>query len=128
MLAKKFRLQIQNWLKEKPVCAGRNKKIFSRRSDFFIVRFSANSLDFSRFGAVISKKVSKFAVKRNKIKRIIFDFIRLNKIYESPHINYVGDESKGKDVVIAVLPPTEKLKKIEIEMELKKILISIFNF
>ena len=106
MLAKKFRLPIQDWLKQR-------KRITTRKSDFFIIKKSDNNLAFSRFGVVISKKVSKSAVKRNKIKRIIFDFIRLNKLYEIT----------GNDVVINVLPPAAKLKKEEIEKELTKLLI-----
>ena len=112
MLAKKYRLQIQNWLKNK------SKKIISRRSDFFIIRMSANDLFFSRFGVIISAKVSKLAVKRNKIKRIIYDFIRLN--------NLVGLEAeklkRGIDVAITVLPTVAKLKKEEIEKELKNVI------
>src|SRR3989344_8137003 len=106
MLAKKFRLPIQNWLKER-------KRIITRKSDFFIIKRSDNNLSFSRFGLVISKKVSKLAVSRNKIKRIIFDFIRLNKLYEIV----------GSDIAINVLPPAAKLKKEEIEKELTKLLI-----
>ncbi|MEK7658162.1 MAG: ribonuclease P protein component [Patescibacteria group bacterium] len=106
MLAKKFRLQIQNWLKDK------GKKINARKSDFFIVKIAANGLNFSRFGVVISRKVSKSAVRRNKIKRTIFDFIRLNGYYKI----------SGKDVLITVLPPTGKFKKSEIENELNRLL------
>ena len=106
MLAKKFRLPIQNWLKQR-------KRIIIRKSDFFIIKKSDNNLAFSRFGVVISKKVSKSAVSRNKIKRIIFDFIRLNKAYEI----------SGRDIVINVLPLAAKLKKEEIEKEIKKLLI-----
>ncbi|MEK7553516.1 MAG: ribonuclease P protein component, partial [Patescibacteria group bacterium] len=101
-----FRLQIQNWLKNK------DKRIISRRSDFFIIRMSINELFFSRFGVIISAKVSKSAVKRNRIKRIIYDFIRLNKFYE------IGD----RDVVITVLPATAKLERSEIEKEIIKLL------
>lgn len=106
MLSKQFRLQIDEWLKN------RNKRITTRRSDFFIVRMSVNDLDFSRFGVVISAKVSKSAVKRNRIKRIIYDFIRLNKL------NEIG----GKDVVITVLPATAKLERNEIEKQLNLLL------
>mgnify|MGYP001558987650 CR=1 FL=1 len=101
MLAKKFRLQIQRWLKER-------KKIITRKSDFFIVKSSDNNLPYSRFGVVISSKVSKSAVKRNKIKRTIFDFIRLNKFHEI----------KGMDVLIIVSPKTAGLKNEEIKREL----------
>ncbi|MBI4994003.1 ribonuclease P protein component [Candidatus Wolfebacteria bacterium] len=107
MLAKKFRLQIQNWLND------RNKKIFSRKSEFFIIKSSSNNLGFSRFGVIISKKVSKSAVRRNKIKRIIFNFIRLNKLHE------IG----GKDAAITVLPAAGQLEKTELETNLKRLLI-----
>lgn len=106
MLAKQYRLQIQDWLKDK------NKKIFTRKSNFFIAKFSLNKLNFSRFGVIISAKVSKSAVKRNRIKRIIFDFIRLNKLNETPN----------NDVAITVLPLTVKLTKEEIEKEISSIL------
>src|SRR3989338_9129385 len=107
MLAKKFRLPIQDWLKQR-------KKTITRKSDFFIIRRSDNNLAFSRFGAVISKKVSKSAVKRNKIKRTIFDFIRLQRLYEIA----------GRDAVVNVLPSVAKLKKEEIEKELTQLLIA----
>ncbi len=89
-----------------------SKRTITRRSDFFIVKLRNNDLPFSRFGAVISAKVDKSAVKRNKIKRTIFNFIRLNKIHEL----------SDKDVLIVVLPPASKLIKLEIEKELQKIL------
>ncbi|MEK7634683.1 MAG: ribonuclease P protein component [Patescibacteria group bacterium] len=108
MLAKKYRLQIQDWLEDK------NKRISTRKSNFFIARFSSNKLNFSRFGLVISAKVSKSAVKRNRIKRIIFDFIRLNKLNEFP----------GNDVAITVLFPVAKLTREEIEKETSFILSS----
>lgn len=104
MLSKHYRLQIQNWFKER-------KKTISRKSDFFIIKVARNNLSFSRFGAIISQKVHKSAVKRNKIKRAIFNFIRLNKYHESP----------GKDVLIIVLPAISRLTSKEIKEELKKI-------
>jgi len=105
MLAKKFRLQIQDWFKEKKFSA-------DRKSDFFIVKTARNNLSFSRFGAIISKKVYKSAVRRNKIKRAIFNFIRLNKYHELP----------GKDVLIIVSPAVSRLTGKEIKEEIKKIL------
>ena len=59
---------------------------------------------------MISAKVNKSAVKRNKIKRTIFNFIRFKKFYELT----------GKDALIIVLPSASKLIKSEIEKELKK--------
>lgn len=107
MLAKKYRLQIDEWLKDK------KKRIFSRKSDFFVVKISSNNLDFSRFGVVISAKVSKSAVQRNRIKRTIFDFIRLNKF----------NEIAGNDVLIIVLPPVAKLTRQEIENNISKLIL-----
>ncbi|MEK7496205.1 MAG: ribonuclease P protein component, partial [Patescibacteria group bacterium] len=92
---------------------GEKKRTVIRRSDFFIVKSRDNDLLFSRFGAVISAKVNKSAVKRNKIKRTIFNFIRFKKFYELT----------GKDALIIVLPSASKLIKSEIEKELKKILL-----
>lgn len=106
MFAKRYRLQIQDWFNDK------NKKFSTRKSDFFIARFSSNKLNFSRFGLIISAKVSKLAVKRNRIKRIIFDFLRINKFYEFP----------DNDVVITVLSPAAKLTRKEIEKEISFIL------
>ena len=108
MLAKKFRLPIQNWLKER-------KRIIIRKSDFFIIKRSDNNLAFSRFGVVISKKVSKSAVKRNKKKRIIFNFIRLEKL----------NKISGKDILIIISPKTAELKKEEIEKKLKILLSTL---
>lgn len=116
MLAKHYRLQIQNWLRD------RNKKVASRKSEFFILRESANNLDYNRFGVIISAKVSKSAVQRNRIKRVIYNFIRLNKFYdvrESQRLISINPRfAEGGDVVITVLPATTKLEKEEIEKEL----------
>lgn len=106
MLAKKFRLQVGKWIKDK------TKKAVAKKSSFFILKTSLNNLIFSRFGVVVGLKVAKSAVKRNQLKRTIFDFIRLKKLYEIP----------GKDFLIIVLPPITKLTKTEIKKELKTVL------
>ncbi len=103
MLAKKFRLPIHKWQQEK-------KTTIARRSSFFIVKFRTNNLEFSRFGIIISAKVSKKAVARNKIKRTIFNFIRLKKL----HLN------SSRDILIIVLPLANQLTKKEIQEQLKQ--------
>lgn len=117
MLAKKFRLQVGKWIKDK------TKKAVAKKSSFFILKTSLNNLIFSRFGVVVSSKVAESAVKRNQLKRTIFDFIRLEKLYEIPppkaRLAHTGG---GKDFLIIVLPPITKLTKIEIKKELKTIL------
>lgn len=112
MLAKKYKLLIQKFLKT----AGRRKV---DRNKFFIIKSKPNNLPFSRFGVTVSGKVDKSAVKRNKIKRIIFNFIR------SKEYHLMKD---GGDVLIIVLPPVGKLKPIETKKELTKILVKFLNF
>lgn len=103
MLAKKFRLPIGKWIKDKKI-----KKI-TKKSKFFILKTCPNTLGFSRFGVVVGSAVSKSAVRRNYIKRIIFDFIRIEKLYENT----------GNDYLIIVLSLVDKLTKEGIKEELK---------
>ncbi|MBI5079181.1 ribonuclease P protein component [Candidatus Wolfebacteria bacterium] len=101
MLAKKFHLQIHQW---------RPAKIFTQKSEYFTVKTSPNDSNFSRFGAIVSSKIFKSSVKRNRLKRIFFDFIRLNKLHLAG----------GQDVLLIFFPSVAKLTKEEIEKELKK--------
>lgn len=103
MLPKKYRLPIQKFLKN-----GRTK---ITRGKYFFIKTRPNNLSFSRFGVIVSGKVSKSAVKRNKIKRIIFNFIRLNEYFFK----------KGIDILIIILVSVNQLTKQEIESELKKL-------
>ncbi len=109
MLAKKFHLSIQDLTPE------RFKKVSvggKTTNKYFIIKTAANNLSFSRFGVITSRKISKKAVKRNLIKRTVFDFVRLNKLYQPA----------GKDVLIIVLPAINQLTKSEINNQLKLIL------
>ncbi len=108
MLAKKFHLPIQKWLKDK------KKKIITKKGNFFIVKISPNEFNFSRFGIIISARTIKKATQRNRLKRKIFDFIRLKKI------NFLGP---GRDVLIITRPPVVQALKIEMEKELNLLLI-----
>ncbi|PIR44371.1 ribonuclease P protein component [Candidatus Wolfebacteria bacterium CG10_big_fil_rev_8_21_14_0_10_31_9] len=103
MLAKKYKLPINTFL---------NKKTASlKQPPYFNFKIISNNLNFSRFGVVISKKVSPKAVERNKIKRTIFNFIRTKKY----HLNL------GKDILIIVYPETAKIEKEKIEKKLSVI-------
>lgn len=66
----------------------------------------------SRFGFIISTKISKRAVIRNKIKRIISEVIRQN----------LSKIKKGLDVIFLIKPSIVKLAKKEIEDEVIKII------
>ena len=46
----------------------------------FIVHFNNNSLGYPRLGVVIGKKLFASAVKRNRIKRLIREVFRKNKL------------------------------------------------
>jgi len=51
------------------------------KGKFFSVKRKENGLKVSRVGVVISKKFSRSAVKRNKIRRSIFRFFQENKTF-----------------------------------------------
>lgn len=98
MLAKKFHLPAQRALRQKR----------SYRSRNFVFYGQANNLPFSRFGVQISRSVHKMATRRNKIKRAIFNFIRLKRAHHKA----------GRDVLIIALPGAANLKNEEIQKEL----------
>lgn len=102
MLSKKFRLPIQNFI---------NKKGKSVKSRFFLLKDFGTAVGFSRFGIIISAKVSKKAVERNRIKRTLFNFLqdKRNKLPIS-------------DYLIIVYPEAANLKKEELQTEVSKIL------
>ncbi len=103
MLAKKFHLLVQK------IAPNRLKKVKNQENNkYFIIKTAPNDFSFSRFGIIISQKVSKKVIERNRIKRIIFNFIRLNNFHKLP----------GKDFLIIVLAPTNQLTKTIIEKEL----------
>jgi len=84
------------------------------KEDFLILKVKKNKSKKLRFGFVVSKKISKKAVVRNKIKRRLREVIkeRIKKI------------DKGLDIIIITLPGTETKDfqdfKITIEKLLKK--------
>lgn len=88
MLAKPYRLK-----KKKDI-----QRVFSQgayaREGAILVKFCVSKELGPRFGIVVSKKVSKSAVKRNRIRRVISEFLRLN----------LSGFPQKKDVVVIVLP------------------------
>ena len=102
MLAKKFRLPIRPWMKDK------NKKAITKKGNFFIVKILPNNLGFSRFGTIVSSRTAKKATQRNRLKRIIFNFIRLSSFHLKP----------AKDFLIITLPIINQSAKADIEKEL----------
>ncbi len=69
--------------------------------------YNRNDNDPSRFGFIISTKISKKAVIRNKLKRIMSDAVRL----------CLNHTKNGYDVLFLVKPHVLKTSRIELEKE-----------
>ncbi|PIS35583.1 MAG: ribonuclease P protein component [Parcubacteria group bacterium CG08_land_8_20_14_0_20_38_56] len=92
------------------------KKVFKKGRGFtnnlFVLKIVKNNLDISRFAFVISKKISKKATIRNRIKRRLDNVIRV----DLPKIK------KGWDGIIIVLPGAEIKDFKEIEEDINQLL------
>jgi len=92
------------------------KKVFKKgrgfTNDLFVLKVIKNNLDISRFAFVISKKISKKATIRNRIKRRLDNVIRA----DLPKIK------KGWDGIIIVLPGAEIKDFKEIEEDINQLL------
>jgi ribonuclease P protein component len=88
MLAKKHRITKKKDF-DKIFKSGKGKK-----EGFFVLKFIKNNLPESRFAFVVSLKVSKKAVVRNKIRRTLSEIIRQN----------MDGIKKGYDFIFVVQP------------------------
>lgn len=81
------------------------------KEGLLILKTVKNNLDNSRFGFVVSRKVSKKANLRNKIKRRLRDLVKgkLKKIKE------------GRDALLIALPGLERKGFKEIEETINKL-------
>ncbi|MBI3337423.1 MAG: ribonuclease P protein component [Candidatus Staskawiczbacteria bacterium] len=84
----------------------------SFKSTFLVLKAVKNNLKENRFGFIVSKKVSKKAILRNKIKRNLRDIVRQN----------IKDIKSGVDVVLIVLPDFGKKNFSEIKEILNNLL------
>ena len=103
MLAKKYKLPIREFFIQKAKFLG--------KSPYFGIKIRQNNLKYSRFGVIVGKKVFPKAASRNKIKRIIFNFIKKEKLQLNP----------GQDVLISVFPKAVILEKTNIEKEMESL-------
>ena len=91
------------------------EKVFKQgkgiKENFLYCKFIKNSLNFNRVGFIVSKKVSKKGVIRNKIKRRLREITRKNLPYLK----------KALDICIICLPEIKQKKFYQIEESIKKI-------
>lgn len=100
MLRKKYRL-------------GSNQRIKINKSlttDYFLLRIGENNLLFCRFRFVISKKIDKRAVVRNKIKRMFSNCIK----------KHLLELKGGYDLIFTIKKSVMNIKEEEICLTIKK--------
>ena len=98
----------------------KNKKDFDRvfkkgkgfKQDFLFLKLIKNNLEMNRFGFIVSQKISKKAVLRNKIKRRLRESVRkkLEKL------------KQGYDIVFLPSPDIREKNFKEIDQLINKIL------
>ena len=89
------------------------KKGAGLKGSFFLIKVIKNKLNLSRFGFVISSKVSKKSVERNKIRRRASDVIR----------HSFGKIRDGLDVVFVAFPISKSAGYKDIEDDILNLLI-----
>ncbi len=91
----------------------KNSKSF--KNNLFIFKIAKNNLGINRFGFVVSQKVSKKAVVRNKIRR------RLSEIIKAKFHTI----KNGTDIVIIALPGIDKREFSEMNEGVEKTIIKL---
>lgn len=110
MLQKKYRLRTFKDFKKVFAFGGFVK---DSANSYIVARVVKNKLLFSRFAFVVSNKVSKSAVKRNKVKRRMREAARLK----------IAFIKSGYDIVFIANPSIMKKDFYEISEAVEKLLI-----
>lgn len=92
-----------------PVILEKGREYASR---LFIVRSRKNSGQFCRYRVIVSRKMHRHAVKRNRLRRQIYEAIRLN----------TSKEQHGKDIILIPKKITLVKKYADISADIKKII------
>lgn len=79
---------------------------------FLVLKFINNQLDVTRVGFVVSKKISKKAINRNKAKRRMRDICR----------NEIQKIKKGVDIVLFAKKNIIDAEFIDIDKDIKQLL------
>lgn len=82
------------------------------RGKSVFLKYLINGTDKTRVGFVVSKKISKLAIERNKAKRRMRDIVRLKK----------ENLKEGLSIVIVSLPSIKGMSYKEIKEDLEKLL------
>ncbi len=106
-------LPLKNRLKKKKDF----ERIFNQgksfKHDCLVLRILENDLGYNRFGFVVSKKVSKKAVVRNRIKRMLREIVRQGDV----------KIKEGFDIVVIALIGIENKKFQEIKKEFLNLIL-----
>jgi ribonuclease P protein component len=103
----------KNRLKKKKDFENIFRKGKSVKEDFLSFKWKLNGLKVSRFGFIVSQKISKKATVRNKIKRRLRELLKLNLL----HLK------KGIDGIFIACPGLEKKIFYDMETSIKNIFI-----
>jgi len=90
------------------------KKGKSKTSKLFIIRYSENRQEYSRYCTIISRKVSLSAVERNKKRRQIYEAIRI-----------ISEETPPQTNIDLILIPKKQILSAtyqEIEKDIREII------
>jgi ribonuclease P protein component len=81
-------------------------------TDNFVLIIHNNGRDITRLGTIVSKKVGN-SIKRNRIKRLIREYFRLNK----------KKIPKGHDIIIVAQTKNNNLDFFKVQEELNNLLL-----
>jgi ribonuclease P protein component len=91
----------------------KNSKSF--RDNLFVLKSAKNNLGISRFGFVVSQKISKKATVRNKVRRRMSEAVRAD----------IKNAKTGIDAVFIALSGVEKRKFSEIKKAINGALVKL---
>lgn len=86
-------------------------------SKLFIIRFKENRQHFCRYRTIISKKIDLKAVKRNRLRRQVYEAIRMNLSQKENQQNHF-------DLILIVKKNAMKASFAEIEADIKQNIIN----
>ena len=97
----------------------KNSKGF--KDDLLLYRAMKNNLDLNRFAFIVSKKVSKKATIRNKLRRRLAEIVADEVKNISPNVQMKA----GKDLILTALPGAQKKEFSNLRESVADILIKV---